>query len=91
MKTFKIDSKSEGREHGRRGEGCDLFPSCLDCSLPNCRYDEAGGAQRRIRNLRDREVLKLHHSGGMSIKELANRFDLSKRTVYRIIRRIVDE
>ena len=67
-----------------KDEGCDLFPSCLNCPLPRCRYDKEG---RRAKNeLRDEEISRLKGEG-QSVKELADRFELSKRTVHRILRR----
>jgi hypothetical protein len=44
-------------EHVRyRDEGCELFPSCLSCPLPQCRYD---GPERRqmAKELRNEEVV----------------------------------
>jgi hypothetical protein len=72
-------------EHEYRDQGCDLFPSCLDCPLPRCRYDEGGG--RTVTNeLRDGEVLRLK-AEGKGVNELAGLFGVSKRTVHRILRR----
>ena len=73
-------------EHVRyRDEGCGLFPSCLSCPLPQCRYD---GPQRRqmAKELRNEEVLRLHGEGS-TIRELAERYAVSARTIYRIVRR----
>lgn len=70
-------------------DGCDLYPSCLSCPLPRCRYDEPGRKQRG-KALRNKEMLRLLKEG-MGIKELAQRFGVSKRTVYRIIGRSHDE
>jgi len=73
-------------EHVRyHDEGCDLFPSCLNCPLPQCRYD---GPERRqvAKELRNEEVIRLH-SGGETIKGLARRYEVSTRTIYRIVRR----
>lgn len=73
-------------EYEYQDEGCDLFPSCLNCPLPQCRYDEP---QRRqmSKQLRNKEIMRLHQKEGTGIKELADRFGVSKRTVYRIIGR----
>ena len=77
-------------EHYRyQDDGCDLFPSCLNCPLPQCRYDEPGRRQKR-KELRNSEMLRLLGEG-KGIKELAQRFGVSKRTVYRIMRRSYDE
>jgi len=77
-------------EHYRyQDDGCDLFPSCLNCPFPQCRYDEPGRRQKR-KELRNREMLRLLEEG-RGIKELTQRFGVSKRTVYRIMRRSYDE
>ena len=70
-----------------RDEGCDLFPACLRCPLPQCRYDEPGRLQREARQGRDREVLRLACQGRRSPGELAVVFGMSVRTVYRILKR----
>jgi len=73
-------------EHLRyQDDGCDLFPSCLNCPLPQCRYDEPGRKQMG-KELRNEKMLRLH-SEGKGATELAQRFGVSKRTVYRIIGR----
>ena len=68
-----------------KDEGCDLFPSCLHCPLPKCRYDEA--RRQTAKELRNKAMLRLHEIEGLNIEELAERFGVSKRTVYRIIGR----
>lgn len=73
-------------EHVRyRDQGCELFHSCLDCPLPRCRYD---WPERRqvAKELRNEEILGLHREGE-TIKDLAGRYRVSTRTIYRIIRR----
>jgi len=67
-----------------KDQGCDLFPSCLHCPLPRCRYDEQRRQTAKV--LRNKEMLHLHEVEGLKIEELAERFAVSKRTVYRIIR-----
>ncbi len=77
-------------EHCRyQDDGCDLFPSCLNCPFSQCRYDESGRRQKR-KELRNKEMLRLLGEG-KGIKELAQRFGVSKRTVYRIMRRSYNE
>ncbi|HEY49574.1 MAG TPA: helix-turn-helix domain-containing protein [Dehalococcoidia bacterium] len=71
-------------------EGCALFPSCLNCPLPRCRYDEpaeGGEGRRPSKMLRDEELLRQHREAGKSVAELAELFGVSRRTVQRIIRR----
>lgn len=67
-------------------QGCDLFPACLKCPLPRCRYDEQAGGRRAATRLRDKELLRQRRLAGKSIAELAESFGVSKRTVQRIIR-----
>ena len=73
-----------------RDEGCDLYPSCLRCPLSTCRYDESGGRKRVVRRLRDSEVMKLKNQG-KGVKELAELFRVSRRTIQRIMRRTTHE
>lgn len=73
-------------EHvGYRDEGCDLFPSCLSCPLPRCRHDGPGRRQV-VKELRNDEVTRLH-ADGKAVGELAERYGVSTRTIYRAIRR----
>ena len=64
--------------------GCSLFPKCLECPLPRCRYDmRAGGWELRktIRNLKIKQGL----DEGRTIKELAEEYGLSERTIWRVV------
>lgn len=70
-----------------RDQGCDLSPSCLRCPLPKCRHDKQEGSRRVSKRLRDLEIFRQRTASGRSISELATEFDLSKRTIQRIIRR----
>jgi len=72
-------------------EGCDLFPSCLECPLSRCRYDDQAEGMRPARILRDEEVMRERRETGRGVSELARIFGLSTRTVQRIIRRSSDE
>jgi AraC-like DNA-binding protein len=70
-----------------RDQGCDLSSSCLRCPLPKCRHDKQEGGRRVSKRLRDLEIFRQRTASGRSISELATEFDLSKRTIQRIIRR----
>jgi hypothetical protein len=74
-----------------RDQGCDLSPSCLRCPLPKCRHDKQEGGRRVSKRLRDLEIFRQRTASGRSISELAIKFDLSKRTIQRIIRRLSGE
>lgn len=84
MKDVLYDRLPEQTRY--RDEGCELHPTCLGCPLPQCRYDDPGGRQFGPRRHRDREVRRLHDQG-LSVFEIAHRFGISVRTVYRIVRR----
>ncbi len=69
-----------------RDEGCDLHPTCLNCPFPSCRYDDLRGNGSGPRAFRDAEVLRLRGQG-LAIPAIARRFDVSTRTVHRILRK----
>lgn len=68
-----------------RDDGCDLFPSCLQCPLARCRYDEPGGARALLNRARDREIRRLRLEGGLTVEAIADRFRVSRRTVFRAL------
>ncbi|MCJ7425724.1 MAG: helix-turn-helix domain-containing protein [Dehalococcoidales bacterium] len=68
-------------------DGCEFADSCLNCPFPECIYDQPGGRQQWLKNLRDKEVLQLHASQGKGVKELAEMFGTSQRTIQRIVKR----
>jgi len=68
-----------------RDEGCDLFASCLSCPLPRCRYDQPGGARSMINVVRDEEIRRIHRTTCLPIDEIAARFRVSRRTVFRVL------
>ncbi len=72
-------------EHAQyRDDGCDIHPHCLTCPLPRCRYDEPGGLRSILIASRDKDVVMLRLQGE-SVDRLSSRFDLSRRTVFRIL------
>ena len=72
-------------EHTRyRDDGCEVSPSCLTCPLPRCRYDEPGGLRGLVNSYRDGQMLELRLKGA-PVEALAERFGVSRRTVFRIL------
>jgi hypothetical protein len=67
-----------------RDDGCDISESCLTCPLPRCRYEEPGGLRALLNESRDREIIQLRLKG-VAVEELADRFGISRRTVFRVI------
>ncbi len=66
--------------------GCDLYPSCLRCPLPRCRYDDIGGAGSMIRPGRNAAILRVAEHDGVNVDGLAEMFGLSRRTIFRVLR-----
>jgi methylphosphotriester-DNA--protein-cysteine methyltransferase len=69
-----------------RDEGCEFFPSCLNCPLPRCVEDEPRGQQRLRMAARKRRMAELRRRG-KSVKEIAELFGVSRRTVQRAFKK----
>ena len=92
--TLVVASRRESRprlrgdrlpeETGYRDDGCDVSESCFNCPLPRCRYEEPGGLRALLNESRDREIVQLRLKG-MPVEQLADRFGVSRRTVFRVI------
>jgi len=64
-------------------DGCDVSPSCLDCPLPVCRYDDPRWYVRyrqQQQDLRLAQLMKLERLGAV---EVAEKLGITVRTVYR--------
>lgn len=71
-----------------KDDGCGVSSSCLNCPLPQCKYDDPVGYYQGLRQDRDSLVLDVwRREPRIGVPELARRFGLSQRTVYRILRR----
>lgn len=66
--------------------GCELAPSCLECPLALCKYDDPDLLMRSNKVMRDTEILRLY-SSGVKVSKIAVIVNTSERTVYRIIQR----
>ncbi len=69
-----------------RDDGCEVAPHCLTCPLPRCRYDDPGGLRGLLNETRDAEVVRAR-ALGRPVDEIAARFGISRRSVFRILRR----
>ena len=67
--------------------GCDLYPSCLKCPLPQCRYEINGGATAMLRMGRDASIVAAFKRKGTTVDDLARMFGLSRRTIFRVLER----
>ena len=80
-----VDSLPESFPY--RDDGCYVNAHCLQCPLPQCIYDNPGWLQQQQRRSRDLEVLQARDKNNLSVNEVAARFGISERTVFRIISR----
>jgi hypothetical protein len=68
--------------------GCEVSRSCLDCPLPRCKHDDPTWYQHYRRQGRDLAVVLAFRQERLSVFEVAQRFNVSPRTVHRAIRRV---
>ena len=68
--------------------GCNLAASCLDCPLPTCKYDgPAARKSSRARPGKDQAIAKTIYEEKLSAEQAAERFQVTVRTIYRILGR----
>jgi len=65
--------------------GCELASSCLNCPLPQCKYDRPGGARRAALESRDREIALLRRKYRAPVDALARTYGMSRRSVFRVL------
>ena len=88
MTTYLVPTRSDTLpEHTRyKDDGCDMSPSCLECPLPLCKYDDPGWVQRESKRTRDDSIYRARLDGD-PVSDIAQRFGVSARTVHRVISR----
>jgi hypothetical protein len=84
QRPARVDALPEYTDY--QDSGCSLYPSCLSCPLPRCRFDTPGGAASMLRDGRDARILRLAGRDGMTVDRLAEMFGLSRRTIFRVLR-----
>lgn len=67
-----------------RDEGCEFFPSCLNCPLERCIEEEPDGRRRLKKLARIRRVESLK-AAGKSPAEIAGIIGVSTRTIQRAL------
>lgn len=70
-----------------RDNGCDVHASCLSCPLPRCKYDDPRTFRALLNQGRDQEIVRLRREVGLPIDALARQYGLSRRTIFRILRK----
>ena len=88
-KTEAATTRSSGAPNSNyyKDEGCDISPSCLTCPLPQCKYDDPIWYQQYRRLAKDFEMWNTIRSESLTTDEAAERFSVTPRTIFRIIRR----
>jgi len=66
-------------------EGCEVFPSCLNCPLPSCLEEQPRAKQRYVMDRRAEMMLELRREG-KGLEEIAGMFAVSRRTVQRSLK-----
>ena len=65
-----------------RDTGCSIAPKCLECPLPQCRYDDPYDfVGKEVRN----EEIRQERRSGARVVDLAVKWNLGKRTIHRIV------
>ncbi len=67
--------------------GCEASESCLNCPLPQCKYDDPAWYQRNRRLAKDFQVKYTMEQERLTVEEAAERFSVTVRTIFRILRR----
>ena len=69
-----------------RDEGCELAGSCLSCPFSKCVYEEPGGKRQMLKGRRNAEMARLFTGDGKTVREIAEKFGVSTRTVQRALK-----
>lgn len=67
--------------------GCEASDSCLDCPLPQCKFDDLEWYQQNRRLAKDFRVVAVMERERLSAEEAAARFSVTVRTIFRIMER----
>lgn len=67
--------------------GCEVARTCLECPLSRCKFDDMAWFNSYRRLARDFHIATAIHSEGLSVKEAAQRFSVTPRTIFRILNR----
>jgi hypothetical protein len=68
-------------------QGCELFPSCLNCPFPHCIKEEPWGKEKFLKTKRARRMMTLKKEGKDN-EEIARIFRVSVRTVQRWLKAV---
>ena len=67
--------------------GCEVAGACLQCPLSRCKFDDMEWFIKYRRMAHDLRMAAVIHGEGLSIAQAAQRFSITPRTVFRVLRR----
>ena len=70
--------------------GCSVSPGlhgCLKCPLPSCRYEDSEGYRAWLKAKTDQQLITAMQRDRLTVSTAAERFGVTKRTVYRTLAR----
>ena len=65
-------------------DGCEVSLTCQTCPLERCRYEEPKGLLTIRMRERNSQIIALRDEGA-SVDEIAERFGLTRRSVFRVL------
>ena len=70
-----------------KDSGCRFSPSCLNCPIQICIYDDPSFVRNLEKNNRDENIIE-DRSNGLSNQQIAKKYNVSIRTVHRSLKKI---
>lgn len=71
-----------------RDDGCDVSRRCVECPLSMCRYDHPRGLRGLLNEERNADIVAMMRAR-IPPDLVASRYGVSRRTVFRVVRRAV--
>ena len=68
-------------------DGCQASQSCLTCPLPQCKYDNPVWFKQLMQERKDLLISNTIQAENLTVDEAAERFSMTARTVFRVLRR----
>lgn len=84
--TTQTRIQAEGWHLEFPDNGCSLYPGCLSCPLPRCRYDLPHGQKALDDEARIKERLRAWASHKGSVRAFAEKHNVHRATIYRMLR-----
>ena len=69
-----------------KDEGCELFPACLECPLPQCALELTWRQVKESKTTRNQEIRRCYIQEKKSVAELMQLFHVSLRTIRRALK-----